>query len=250
MPNLNCTYLFVFAFCIACQPNSSNTDQEMNTETQQLLNKVISQAGGIKAYQALNAYKYKKEFDLLDSLGNIEKSYQQTHEYQIDKSYYKLTSIESGDTIVSIQNGNTFTRTINGQQSTADAKSIKKSIYSGLYAIQSPFNLLDQNVRLKNLGTSIENKDTFHILEARYNADLYTNHSSSEPWRYYVNNEGVITHCWVKSSHHFNLVYNLNYERFEGVQKHHKRESYRIDSLGNKLYLRARYKYYDYQLLQ
>lgn len=248
IPFIYLGFLFI-TLLLSCQISQEyGSNPTTLSAEQQLLNKVISHYGGIEAYQNLESFSYRKDFDLLDSSGAIEKSYRQQHWYNKKDNYYKVHSIESGDTIVSILSQGNYSRTKNGEPTDAPAASIKRSINSSVYAINSPFNLLDKNVRLQCLDKAIKAGDTLEVLEARYNAKTYENHSSSEPWRYYIKNNGEIAYCWIKSSDHFNYVYNLSTQDLNQVKMHHERKSFRVDSLGKELYLRAEYRYYDFKI--
>lgn len=47
---------------------------------------------------------------------------------------------------------------------------------------------------------------------------------------------------------HRSLVYNLSFEEVEGFKLHGKRESWRVNEKGEKLFLRAEYVYLEYEI--
>lgn len=245
MSNFSIFILFsVFTF--SCLPQEQTVTVD-NIETK-LIKKAINASGGMASFENIRKLSYKKTFALLDSLGKVEKNFDQVHEYDFENKIFKITSIESEDTIVSNQNNTKYWRTKNGKIQEIDPGVIERSINSSLYVLAIPFNLTDRNVELEYLGNKIIKQDTFEIIQANYDSNRFKNHSSSEPWRFYISKDnGLINHCWVQSSDHYNIVDNLSFTEVNGVSFYNKRKSYRSDSLGNKLYLRAAYRYYDYQ---
>jgi hypothetical protein len=53
----------------------------------------------------------------------------------------------------------------------------------------------------------------------------------------------------VQLKDHRSLVYDLSTEKAQQLILHGKRESWRVDESGKRLFLRAEYRYSDYELV-
>jgi len=211
----------------------------------------IETAGGMERWRNIKELTFNKDFQLLDSLGSIEKDFRQIHTYKYNPVQIHIKSIENGDTIITEFGNNQYKRTINGRIVEASQESLAKSVNTSTYVIGIPFKLLDPGSVLRYEGGALLNGEhPVDIVSATYDADHNANHSTSDIWKYYFNKENNrVVANWVKASDHYSLVENLTYEEAGGLLFNGKRVSYRVDESGKKQYLRASYKYYNYKVV-
>ncbi len=210
----------------------------------------IGDAGGLDQWNSIQDLQYTKNFSLYNSDGSIEKSVQQTHDYIYFPLELKITSIENQDTIVTQLKLGKYSRTKNGKLADTSQTDLAKSINTSTYVIGMPYKLLDEGARLTYLGRKVlDSGSAVDIIQASYNPSNYKNHSSDHTWRYYFDTDNArIVACWVDAGDHYSLVENISFKKVNGFLLFDERKSYRIDSSGNKLYLRADYKYGNYKI--
>lgn len=242
-----------YLFFILLNMSSCTSPQQQESTTaknsaQQLLEKTVAAHGGLERFSKLKTLHYKKDFTLYDAEGQTEKTFKQVHSYDYVQKQFSISSIQGADTIVSSLNAGQYSRTKNGQAAEASSSSIEKSMNSAFYVLGVPFNLHDAGVELSQEENILVDGKEYLLLSAHYNSDAHANHSSSEPWQFYIDKkDNLIRKNWVQSSDHINVVENLSFEEVGGLLLHQKRRSYRVDSLRTKLFLRAEYHYYDYK---
>lgn len=245
--------------CAGCSPTAATEVETAAEDVYQhiedekaraLIKASVEFAGGLERWNALKTMSYTKFFSLLDAEGEVEKVFDQLHQYQLDEGLIHIRSVENGDTIITQQQQGEYTRTINGAlQSIEDTKLIK-AINTSLYVIGIPFKLLDPGAQISYLGQdTLAGGSVAEVIEVRYDAAAHTNHSTSDVWRYYFStDEPTIVANWVDAGDHFSLIENLSFQRVGGLLWHGQRRSYRVDSAGNRLYLRAEYTYDNYEV--
>ncbi|MEL6274337.1 MAG: hypothetical protein AAFU03_04390 [Bacteroidota bacterium] len=252
--------LLIIILLVACQSEYGTKKQLAETKTidpyavfedvkaRELIRNAIEYAGGLEAWNGRRSMSYKKQFQLFDASGKVEKSFDQIHRYQLAPFDIKIVSIENGDTIITRQVKHKYSRTRNGVKMAANDEALAKAINTSRYVIGIPFKLLDPGVDIEYLGPdTLYNGRATEVIEVSYNANTHNNHSTSDTWRYYFAvDEPVIVANWVDAGDHFSLIENLSFERVRGILVHQNRKSYRVDSTGQLLYLRAAYQYSDY----
>lgn len=221
-----------------------------DAQVKTILQSAIEYAGGLERWKSIKRLAYTKDFQLLDATGEIERSYRQIHDYRYDPLQLDILSIENGDTIHTVLENGRYSRTLNDTPVELEQSALEQSVNTSTYVVSMPFKLLDPGPVLQYLGEdTLEDGRLVDIIELHYNAAAHDNLSSSDSWRYYFDRpDRKIVANWVKTSDHFSLVENLTYERVGGILFNKERKSYRVDSLGNKLYLRAEYWYDNYQV--
>lgn len=256
-------FLFLFIF-IGCAEPATESKAAPPTEVKapdpyahiqdekarELIKASIERSGGLERWNTMKRLNYTKQFSLLREDGSVEKSYDQVHEYQFSPLKIKISSIENGDTLITIQEGNVFSRTKNGELMDVQPAALQKAINTSLYVIGIPFKLLDAGAKIRYVGPgALPDGRKTEIVEARYNSDVNANHSTSDIWRYHFDQERPeIIANWVDAGDHFALILNNSFKRENGILFHGNRESYRVDENGKPLFLRARYEYGDYKV--
>lgn len=224
--------------------------QIQDLQARAIIREAIAYAGGMDRWEAIRRLQYSKDFSLLLESGEEERRYEQVHDYRYDPLKLEIVSIENGDTIRTILDNDRYTRTVNDTLVEASQESLQQAVNTSTYVVGLPFKLLDPGSRLEYRGEqTLADGRVVDVIQVNYDADAQDNHSTSDIWRYYFDRpDRKIVANWVKTSDHFSLVENLTYERVGGILFNKARKSYRIDSLGNKLYLRADYLYGDYRV--
>lgn len=208
----------------------------------------IAHAGGLEKWESIKKLNYTKDFSLLLESGEMEKAYHQLHDYSWYPLKIDIKSTENGALIHTVFENGTYARTQDGKAVDISQEALVKSVNTSTYVVSLPFKLLDPGPEIIYEGeTTLSDGQTVDVLKVSYNADENANHSTSDVWKYYFDKEDAkIVANWVKSIDHFSLIENLSYERAGGILFNKDRKSYRVDSLGNKLFLRAEYSYGDY----
>lgn len=243
-------YLIVLALFLlmACGSSMEETGHDRfaqitDPDARSILAAAIDHAGGLERWDSIKRLRYTKDFSLLFASGDTERSYSQIHDYRYDPVLLDIVSIENGDTIRTVLENGSYSRTVNDSLITMDQSTLEQAVNTSTYVVSMPFKLLEPGTELKYLGEKeLEDGRMVDVLEVGYGSD-------SDTWRYYFDRpERKIVANWVQTSDHYSLVENLTFERVGGILFNKERKSYRVDSLGNKLYLRAEYLYDNYQV--
>ena len=242
--------IMLWTSCSTQQRDNKLVIQNTDEKSIEIIDQSIKHCGGIKKWQDMKSLSYHKDFQLLDAEGNIEKDYRQTHSYKYNPTHIHIYSIENGDTIITEYVNQTYSRSINGQYINTPQESIAKSINTSTYVIGIPFKLLDKGTLLTYDGErTLDSGQTVDVISASYDADKYDNHSSTDHWKYYFDKENRrVVGNWVQTSDHYSQIENLTFIEEGGILFNGRRESNRVDEKGNKLFLRARYNYYNYKV--
>ncbi len=244
----------VFIFLVACNAPTPEVsiDRYAHIEDEQARNIIkaaIEYAGGIERWESIKNLHYTKQFSLLLEDGSTQKAYDQIHDYSYHPTKIAIFSIENGDTIRTLLENGKYQRSKNDTLLDVSQESLAKSANSSTYVLGMPFKLLDAGATIRYGSEQDFKGKKANIIEVRYDADKHENHSSSEPWKFYFDKQTAEwLGYWVASSDHYNIVENISFERAGDLLWIKERKSYRADSLGNRLYLRADYTYGDYTL--
>ncbi len=212
---------------------------------QSILDKSIEYHGGKQAWQDQTSISYRKKTQLLKADGSLEKEtvFNYTHQWkpefatlrtQVEQGkvkQVKLTGIASKDSLP-------FT-------SQQEYMSAKKDLDAALFVVWQPFTLASQVDQLEYLGEETLEDDTpvFVLKNQYYKADG----SKDNAWWFYFNAEnGRLEANMVKHGDTYSYIRNNSYEQKTGFSLNKTRTSYRVDSLRNIQFVRARY-WYEYQ---
>lgn len=236
------------AACNAPEKKEDRYSHIEDTNAKSIIKRAIDHAGGLDQWESIKQLKYTKDFSLLFEDGTVEKAFKQVHNYQYSPLSIQIESEENGELIRTIQQDGGFTRTVNGSELETSQEALAKAVNTSTYVVSMPFKLLDPGAQLSYEGVqTLEGGAEVDVIKVAYNADKHANHSTSDVWKYYFSKEdGRILANWVDAGDHFALIENLSFVREGGILFNKERKSYRVDSLGNKLYLRAEYLYDNY----
>lgn len=244
--------MLLLSACTSPTPEQAPTEdpftQIKDEKARGIIRTSIEHAGGLEAWRAMKRLAYTKNFSLLLEDGSIEKTFEQIHDYQLDSNKIDIVSIENGQTIRTVLENGEYQRTIDGDLADVPQTSLAKAVNTSTYVVGMPFKLLDPGVLIEYEGQTIMNDGrTVDVIRATYNADQHDNHSTTDVWKYYFDQEDrKIVGNWVQTSDHFSLLENVSFTRVNGILFNRARKSYRVDSLGQRLWLRADYLYENY----
>ena len=218
----------------------------------ELLQKAILRAGGLENWKKLQKLKFRKYFALYEASGKVENEALQTHNYTFlpENKINIRWMVDDVQHETIYQQGHVEKR-IGGQPDTsANPQSLLSSVLSATFVISIPFKLLDPGVELTYAGLdTLEDNQVVEVLKAVYNPDTHEQHSTPDTWWHYFVKEDLKEIAYmVQHADHFSYVKNLRDTTVNGFVFPTKRDSYRVDSLRNISFLRARYAYSDYEV--
>lgn len=250
-------YLFLFYLLLmlafaACRPNTSSTPTPtdpfahiQDMQAKDLLSKAIARAGGLDKWQSINTLSFQKYFMLYDSSGQKEYEVLQTVDYTFQPAeQVEINWNDSGTSHKMVYQNEQVVKTVNSQVDTsANQQSLLNSVQSATFVISIPFKLLDKSATVSYAGVdTLENNQVVEVLKVTYTPE------SDTWWHYFAQGDYAQIGYMVQHADHFSYVKNLRFSIVEGIIFPQERESYRVDSEGNLLYLRAKYLYRDYKV--
>ncbi len=226
---------------------SCGTDGK-DSEAIALLEKSAEAHGGQEKWSKLKGVKFQKWTLLLDSLGNTETESDQLQSFQMDPVFQaEISWTKDSLQHVSKWDGNKMTYFMgeNEVQNEDFLAQRKEDIDAAFYVLAQPWKLLEEpNAELKYLGEGVfDGGKEVLTIEVTYGPE-------SDIWWYYFDPESfLIVGNEVQLSDHRSLIINGQMEEVDGMILHGARTSYRVDEQGRKTFVRARYRYSDYELV-
>jgi hypothetical protein len=214
-----------------------------------LIRKSIEAHGGQNSWESLKSFSMQKESRLLMENGEVESFFLQEIELRLRPFFEAKMTWEKDSILHRLIFDGIKTRYWMGEneiQNEGFLNSKKREIDAAYYVMAKPFDLLDLGKNLSYLGLTklLDGRD----VETVQVIDGDPNDSQTDVWWYYFDPETFLIVAYkAKTSDHFSLVYNLEWDNSTGILFPAKRESYRVDSLGNHLYLHAEYAYRNYK---
>lgn len=214
-----------------------------------LVSNCISATGGIEQWNKLSALKYSKVYTLFLTDGTIEKKLIEYHDFNKKNNTYEIKQIAGHDTIVTLFKNGNVNRWKN-QLLLESSPSFLRSINASRYIISLPFVLANEPEIVSSLGkTKLPDSLSYDLIQATYLKGT-SGQTTAEPWQFFIDrNTGLIKANKIHSVDHSSLVINENFTNVGPFHFYNERTSYRIDSIGQIQYLRAKYKYADYELI-
>ena len=119
----------------------------------------------------------------------------------------------------------------------------KKDFDAAFYTVAQPWKLMDKGGKLIYEGKkTLENGSEVESIRVDYGPD-------SDTWWYFFDPVNfLMVGNEVQLKDHRSLVYDLSEEEVNGFKLHGTRESWRINDKGERLFLRAEYRYSEYQI--
>lgn len=218
-------------------------------KAREIIKKAIVYSGGLEQWESKKSLRYSKDYTLFLKSGRIEKKVSQSHDYKYAPLYVDIKSKENEVLIHTWQQNDSYQQTRDGEIIDRPKEDIARSINTSTYLLGMPFKLLDEGAAIQYGGTrKFKGKDV-DVINVKYDDQKCENHSSTEFWKFYFEKTTAqFAGYWVQVSNHYNTVENISFKRAGGLLFIKERKSYRADSLGNRLYLRADYVYGDYEV--
>jgi hypothetical protein len=217
----------------------SSCNQNTSSIENQLLQKCIAAHGGMEKWQSLEKTDYTKHIVLYYEDGTIEKEMVQKHHYT--NTPHLSGSIEWSDTIhhrVFYQDGTAYE--VKGDERQASSPTALNTFNSAYYVLNMPWKLADGTAEISYEGIdTILNDKIVHTLSVEYPSE-----SQNDVWEYYLDqNSFFLVANKVQHGSTYSLITNDEYAWYKGLRFNAKRTSYMVDSLGEVLYMRAKYEY-------
>lgn len=229
-------------FLLSC---SSGRDKEAVS----LIEKSIEAHGGQLAWDRLQVFSMEKESWLYFEDGQIESHSLQQNEFRLRPYFEAKMSWEKDSITHKVIFDGIRTQYLMGENEILNEgflRSKKKDIDAAYYVMTKPFDLLDEGKNLTYIGLS--KLSDGRSVETVKVVDGDPDNPQTDIWWYFFDPETFrLISYKTKTSDHFSLVYNVEWDNSTGILFPAKRESYRVDSLGNHLYLRAEYAYRNYK---
>jgi hypothetical protein len=226
--------------------NSCNTRDRQAVD---LIEKSIEAHGGQEAWNQVQSISMTRDLWLFDENGAVESNVRQENEFRL-KPYYEATMAWEKDSIAHrVHFDGIKTQYWMGANEILNEgflESKKRDIDAAFYVLTKPFDLLDEGKNLTYEGkTELEGGIMAESVKV---VDGNPEDPDTDIWWYYFDPKSFeILAYKVKTTDHYSMVYNQGWDNSTGILLPAKRESYRVDSLGNRLYLRALYAYSDYK---
>jgi hypothetical protein len=120
----------------------------------------------------------------------------------------------------------------------------KKDFDAAFYTLAQPWKLLDKGGKLTYEGNKkLDTGKEVASIRVDYGPD-------ADIWWYYFDPKGFeMVGNEVQLKDHRSRIYDLSSEQAEKMIFHGKRESWRVDEAGNRLFLRAEYRYSNFELV-
>lgn len=228
----------LLVFCTSCVENRAVS----------IIKKSIAAHGGEESWNNLESFSLEKETWLYLENGEIENQTVQDIEFR-QKPFFeaKMSWVKDSITHKIVFNG-TKTKYWMGENQILNEDFLankKKDIDAAYYVLTKPFDLLDKSKNIKYQG--ITKLSDGREVETVQVIDGDPKDPKVDIWWYFFDKESFeIIAYKVKTENHFSMVYNLDLDDSSGILFPIRRESYRVDSLGNHLYLRAKYHFKNF----
>lgn len=234
---------FGFFMLTSCQKK-----QELTAEY--ILQKSIEAHGGKEKWNSLEAIEFDKKTTLFLEDGSIEKTTDQ-HQYftlrpEVKGSIQDLTF--DGMSRFDYKNNaiwvveNDSVRPVNDP---AELMRLTNSFFAAFHVACKPFDLMNENTLLTYSGEMEIDGKSCHIIDVSYATDG----PDADKWSYMIDAETYeVVANKVVLTDHTSWVENLTFDTSTDFKFNAHRKSYRLNSDGEKTYLRAEYFYSNYKV--
>ncbi len=242
MKNLN---FIIFTSIILGLISCSKEDRK----AKELINRSIKAHGGQATWNELQGFAMEKETWLYFEDGETEAHSVQYNSFRNTPYFEAVISWETDGMLHRLSFNGGKTQYVMGEneiQNQGFLQNKKRDIDAAYYVLNKPFDLLEGGKNLVYQGeTTLPEGQQVEVIQV---IDGNPQDPLQDIWWYYFDAEtAVLVGYKVKTSDHFSLVYNRAWDESLGIRFPSKRESYRVDSASNVLYLRAAYEYRNFE---
>lgn len=196
--------------------------------------KAIEFVGGWEKWEDKKTFSFYKNITHLDSLGQVERSQKQLHQYQLHPQFKAHMSWEDkGNQYVIINNGEQAKKYENGKEMTDEyAKNQAwNSSYGSHYVISMPFKLTDPGVILSYEGIdSTTLKKRVHSLKVEYEKGAGSTGGMHTWWYYFDEKTYDLVANYLDYGSGYSLTTYETYKNVNGIRIHEKRFSHIADA--------------------
>lgn len=249
-------YVFILAliYVLGCQPiekENAVTDpfeQIKDSTAKSVLIKTIKNAGGLDTWQRIKNLTYIKHGILYFADGSVETDNVQLHRYKFFPQFSAEITWEENNLHHRITYSTDGARQF--QNEILTEKDPTQTVMSSLYVLGMPFKLLDAGTVLTASGSVIlRSGQQAHAIKANYNPEKNSNHSTTEEWIYYFDeNNAAFLGSLVFHPPTYAYIENLKFTDHLPIKLPLHRKSYRTNRHREIEYLRAEFQYSEYKI--
>jgi|TARA_Y100000385_G_scaffold74023_1_gene74696 hypothetical protein len=215
---------------------------------EEVVMKSIENHGGLTSWQRVKQLSFVKETTLFFEDGTVENKINQLQSFHLKTNFSgSIKWQENEKNIVISFNDNEISKIINDSLVTSfiELEEARNSFFAAQYVVGQPFTLLGK-------GTKLILKDNVFIGDIKTYAVnvIYPNDTNmSDKWTYFFDSHTFeMVANKVELSNHTSWIDNITYDESSGIKFNAHRKSYRLNSLGEKSYLRAEYFYRNFKI--
>ena len=241
------TLLITLTSCSSLKnPYKNITDEKAKN----IIEQSIVAYGGLENWNNINYLGFDKWYALYDENGTEETNVQQKHHYTPEKIY--MTWADGKNKIEQTKVGEAYTKRINNEDDkTAEIQRVKNSILAATFVMNFPYNLLDNGSTISYEGQSTFMDKPVHVIRVEYFPETQAHHTTKDIWWHYIDVNSYLGIGYkVKHLDHISLIKNTSFNTVKGFTLPGERESFRVDENGNELYLKARYVYSGFSVIE
>lgn len=245
-----CISCCVFVSCDTSKEKEKVDNQSKTPIALSIVEDAIQEAGTMEKWNTIASLEYTKKSRLLLENGDIESEVTQRHQYVLrPNKRITISWVVDKDSFL-IVHDDVRSQKFRNDSLIDDGETVQSAVNSAIYVLGMPFKLLDKGTVLTYDGLKTLNaQDTVHAIKATYNPKEHQNHSTQDVWWYHFDkNTSAFLSSMVYHEPTYALIDNVSVIKAEGLTLPERRKSYRCDSLGNKLFLRAEFWYDDYSI--
>lgn len=228
----------------------SNCQNKQPLTAQFIVEKAVEAHGGLTSWNAIESIEFDKKTTLFFEDGSIEKETNQKQHFTLrprlkgsfrDLNQSGIVGFDyNGESLWEHENDSVWQVTDLGEM-----MRFENSFYAAHYVICQPFELLDPKSYLSYKGEVDIAGRTCHVIDVSYDGDT----EASDRWSYFIDTETYeVLANKVELTDHTSWIDNLTFDRSTPIKFNAHRKSYRLNSEGEKTYLRAEYWYANYKV--
>lgn len=238
---------------ISCNSSTPSLpmDHIADSEVKRVLSKAIPAAGGWDNWQNLQRISYSKKSILYHADGTVESEVNQRHKYVLQPELQgSITWSDSSGNHEILYSSASAARLLNNELVEGSEEGARNTFLSAYYVLFVPFKIMDPGASLTYLGLdTLDQGSVVECIRAEYNPDEEENHSTNDTWYFYFDKEtGDFLANMVYHAPTYALIENNEVNTDLPIKMNTYRESWRVDSLRNKEFLRGVFFYGDFLL--
>lgn len=260
MRNFTPVLFLILLGCFACQPKISTEDAKFsvdlyeqlpNDETGDIVRSVIEAVGGWNTWKNHKTLSFYKTMTYLDSLGNVERTLSQLHEYQLQPQFKARMTWKVGeDNHMVINNGEQAKKYLNGEELT-DARSVNQawnSSFGSHYVISMPYKLTDPGCIPSYEGLdTLTSGEVVHSLKVEYEKGAGSTGGMHDWWYYFSPEDFDLVGNFLIYDGKYSLTMYRTFEEKGDLRVHKMRHSFISNADRELVQLRTIYENVDLQ---